>query len=249
MTVFIDLNADLGEGDPSDAELLEVVSSCNVACGGHIGDTQSMQTTVAMALGNGVTVGAHPAYPDREGFGRRPRFVSGAALFESLTEQLHAFEAVCARAGAPVCHIKPHGALYNDAAKDPALAAIVIRSVKALHGNHPIVGPAGSALAAAAQDAGLAFIREAFIDRAYQESGELVSRSVAGAVYTDPDTMAAQAISIVLQQRVQTVQGDSVPVAADTLCIHGDTPNAAKAARHVRDVLQQNGVQIHAAVR
>lgn len=246
MSVFIDLNADLGEGDAHDAELLEVVSSCNIACGGHAGNTQSMQSTIAAALANNVAVGAHPSYPDREGFGRRARYLAGEALYESLAEQLHTFAAMCAREGVPLVHVKPHGSLYNDAADDPELAEIIVRNIKELNGEQNLVGPPDSELSIAAQSSGIDFVREAFVDRAYLENGRLVPRSVVAAVHASLDVMEAQAISIALERQVRTLHGDIVAVVADTLCVHGDTPFAAEAAHHIRDALQKKGVQIRA---
>ena len=246
MSVYIDLNADLGEGDSSDAELLEVVSSCNIACGGHTGDALSMRTTVTAALAARVAIGAHPSYPDRQGFGRRARFLTGEALFESLAEQLHALAKVCVREGASICHVKPHGSLYYDAADDPELAEIVIRSIKELAGTQSLVGPQVHELKVAAQASGIAFVSEAFVDRAYLNNGRLVPRSDAAAVHADLDVMGSQAVSIAVERQVHTLSGEIIPVVADTLCIHGDTPRAAQAARHVRDALQAEGVQIRA---
>jgi UPF0271 protein len=249
MSLSIDLNADLGEGDACDVDLFEVISSCNIACGGHAGDASSMQTTVTGALASDVVIGAHPSYPDRQGFGRLARFLTGEALFESLAEQLRALAEVCARKGARICHVKPHGALYNDAADDPDLAAIIIRSINELPGSQSLVGPPESELSRAAQSAGLAFVSEAFVDRAYLNNGRLVPRSDAAAVHTNLDMMASQAVSIAVERKVQSLDGENIPVVADTLCVHGDTPRAAEAARHVRDALQKKGVRIRAVTR
>ena len=146
MSKRIDLNADLGEGAGADAELLATVTSCNIACGGHAGDDVSMREIASAAQANNVAVGAHPSYPDREGFGRRSHFLTGDTLFESLVNQLHALEESCNGLGVPIRHVKPHGALYNDAADDPALALIVVRSIKELNGKQGLVGPPQSEL-------------------------------------------------------------------------------------------------------
>ena len=249
MSISIDLNADLGEGDDSDAELLGIVSSCNIACGGHAGDTQSMHATVAAAVANDVAVGAHPSYPDRKGFGRRSLYLSGEALYESLVQQLAAFRTVCESRGATVSHVKPHGALYNDAAADPDLAAIIVRSISEFSERPCLVGLPDGALAALAKSSGADYVCEAFIDRGYLADGRLVPRSDAGAVHTDPDVIAAQAVSIAVRKCVRSVTGDVIPLVADTLCVHGDTPGAASAAGRVRDVLLREGVVIRAIRR
>ena len=244
----IDLNADLGEGDPYDAELLGIVSSCNIACGGHTGDSESMSKTVRLALDNEVAIGAHPSYPDREGFGRRSDFMAGSALANSLQEQLQNFGDVAAGYGALVSHIKPHGALYNDAARDAGLAEVVAEAVARAPGACALVGQPGSALERAAEARRIPFVAEAFVDRAYRSDGRLVPRSEAGAVYEDPGAMAAQAVSLATTQRASSIDGQSVEIRADTLCIHGDTRNAPLAARAVRDALEDRGVTIAAPV-
>ncbi len=242
----IDLNADLGEGDDHDAELLTIVSSCNIACGGHAGDVRSMRETVAAAVANNVVIGAHPSYPDREGFGRRANFSTGVALHRSLLEQLHRLARVCDEVGMRMRHVKPHGALYNDAANDAELSRVIIQAIKEFDGNLCLVGPPDSKLSMAALSAGIAFIGEAFADRAYLATGRLVPRSIEAAVHVDVDVIAAQAVSIALDGCVRTSDGDSVRIAADTLCVHGDTPGAATAARLIRAALQKQGVEIRA---
>ena len=242
----IDLNADLGEGEASDAELLQVVSSCNIACGGHAGDAASIDATLREALARGVTVGAHPAYPDREGFGRRSRFMSGAPLRDALRSQLAEFGRAAARLGATVAHVKPHGTLYTDAVVDAELADIIAGVVAELPGKPMLVGQAGTELEAAAQAHGLGFIAEAFVDRAYQRNGQLVPRSEPGAVHGDIAEIQRQAVSLARDGSVQCPDGSTVAVRADTLCIHGDTPGAAAAARAVREALEHEGVRIRA---
>jgi UPF0271 protein len=246
MTATIDLNADLGEGDSQDVELLGIVSSCNIACGGHAGDAQSMEATVRVALANDVAVGAHPSYPDREGFGRRSHFLSGEKLFASVCEQLQAIHRVADSLEASIVHVKAHGALSNDAANDLDLAQTLVRAVEILPGRPMLVGPPDSALEIAAESQGIAFVAEAFVDRAYRPDGRLVSRSEPGAVHSDLAVITKQAVSLALEGRVITQDGDVLSVRADTLCIHGDTPCAAEAARAVRQALQDKGVKIRA---
>ena len=240
----IDLNADLGEGEACDAELLQVVSSCNIACGGHAGDAESIEATVREALARGVNVGAHPAYPDREGFGRRSRFMSGEPLRDALRSQLDDFGRAAARLGATVTHVKPHGTLYTDAVVDAELADIIAGVVAEVPGRPTLVGQPETALESAAEAHGLGFIAEAFVDRAYQPNGQLVPRSQPGAVHGDIAQIQRQAVSLARDGTVQCPDGSMVPVRADTLCIHGDTPGAAAAARAVRDALEHEGIEI-----
>jgi len=240
----IDLNADLGEGDAYDAELLQVVSSCNIACGGHAGNTASIAATMREALANGVSVGAHPAYPDREGFGRRSRFMSGDPLRESLRAQLRDFARIAARLGITVTHVKPHGTLYTDAVVDAELAGIIAGVVAEMPGKPALVGQPGTELEAATRAHGLGFVAEAFVDRAYRRDGQLVPRAEPGAVHSDVAQIQRQAVSLARDGNVQCLDGSTIPVRADTLCIHGDTPGAAEAARAVREALEKEGVAI-----
>jgi UPF0271 protein len=232
MVQMIDLNADLGEGDACDAELLTIVSSCNIACGGHAGDAETMRITVAAAIKNGVSIGAHPSYPDREGFGRRSGFMTGDALRKSLQAQIEALASITAEQGVAISHVKPHGALYNDAVNDRELADVIATAILATVPEVAFVGLPNSELQNAAVASGLDFIGEGFIDRAYRDDGQLVPRSQSGAVHDSLELVLPQAISLV----------DKV----DTLCIHGDTPGAAGVAKAVRDALEQKGVQIRA---
>lgn len=228
----IDLNADLGEGDAFDVELLEIVSSCNIACGGHAGDDASMRTTVAAALKSNVAIGAHPSYPDPEGFGRVSGFLAGEELRASLQEQISALVSIAEEQGALLRHVKPHGALYNDAVNDSALADVIASAIVATVPDAALVGLPDSELQYAAVRHELRFIGEGFIDRAYQSNGQLVPRSQPGAVHESLDLVLPQAISLVAK--------------VDTLCIHGDTPDAPRAAAAVRDALQEQGVEIRA---
>lgn len=242
----IDLNADLGEGCGEDDALLTIVSSCNVACGGHAGDAESMARTVTSALANGVAVGAHPGYPDREGFGRESGFMRGEDLYESLTTQVSDLADIAAELGARLAHVKPHGALYNDAVKDAGLADVIARVTAEAPGGPALMGMAGTELAYAAQRHGLQFIAEAFIDRAYEADGTLVSRKEPGAVHEDLNVATTQAVRLAKDGEVTARGGEQIAVQADTLCIHGDTPGAAEKARAVRDVLESREVEVRA---
>lgn len=240
----IDLNADLGEGESTDAELLEIVSSCNIACGGHAGDRNSMRATILAAAARGVVVGAHPSYPDREGFGRRSGFIDAAGLQPALERQLSELVDIAAQAGERIQHVKPHGALYNDAARDRSLADAVAATLESLGFDGALVGPPGSELEYAAANAGLAFIAEGFVDRAYRADGSLVPRSEPGAVHTDPAVAARQAVSIAVDGQVESSDGRPIRLPVATLCIHGDTPGAVASAEAVRAALESAGVTI-----
>ncbi len=235
MDPSIDLNADLGEGDLHDAELFNIVSSCNIACGGHAGDEASMRSTVAAALANDVAIGAHPSYPDTEGFGRRSWHLGGNDLRLSLIEQINALWTIAAEQGAVVTHVKPHGALYNDVVTDSDLAELVVSAVMEAAPGAAVVGMPESELESAATNSSLEFVAEAFIDRAYQDDGQLVPRSEAGAVHDSLETIVKQAVSL--------------SSSADTLCIHGDTPGCVEAAKAVRAALEERGVEIRAIRR
>ena len=242
----IDLNSDLGEGDAYDEELLAIVSSCNVACGGHAGDEASMARTVLVAIENGVSVGAHPGYPDREGFGRMSRFLTGDALYQSLTAQVAALADIAVQLGTRLTHVKPHGALYNDAVGDSELSDIIARVTAEAPGSPAFMGMANTELQKAAERHGLDFIAEAFVDRAYEPDGTLVSRKEPGAVHSELSVATTQAVGLATRGQVTSRDGSVISVEADTLCIHGDTPGAAEAARAVRDVLESHGVEIRA---
>jgi len=231
----IDLNADLGEGDPYDEELMTIVSSCNIACGGHAGDQDSMRATIRAAASNNVAIGAHPSYPDRGGFGRRSGFSSGPELRSALEIQIAALQAVAAELGVELSHVKPHGALYNDAVNDRALADLIVDTVAKSAPGAAFVGLPDSEMQSAAARAPLQFVAEGFIDRAYQDDGQLVPRSEPGAVH--------ESIGLVLPQAVSLVGK------VDTLCIHGDTPGAAETAAAVRQELEKQGVRIRALRR
>lgn len=242
----IDLNADLGEGAPYDEELLQIVSSCSIACGGHAGDAATMAETVRMAIANGAAVGAHPGYPDKEGFGRESGFIRGDELYESLTEQVTSLADIAAELGAKLAHVKPHGALYNDAVNSRELADVIARVTAEMPGEPAFMGMAGTELEFAAERHGLEFIAEAFVDRAYEPDGTLVSRKEPGAVHEDLAVATTQAVRLAQEGRATSRNGEEVMVRADTLCIHGDTPGAAEKARAVRDVLESQGVEIRA---
>jgi 5-oxoprolinase (ATP-hydrolysing) subunit A len=245
----IDLNADVGELPELAAvetELLEVVTSVNVACGGHAGDADSMERVVRAALARGVAIGAHPSYPDREGFGRRVLPMAPDELSVSVAGQVAALRDVARRCGARLSHVKPHGALYNAAAKNPGLARAISTGVARVAPDVVLVGLAGSEMLAAFVEAGFAVAGEAFADRGYEPDGSLIPRGRPGALKESAEEAAAQALSIALRGEVVGSDGLKVRVDARTLCLHSDTPGAGAFARVIAAELRGAGVAIRA---
>ena len=240
----IDLNADLGEGGTGDDAILEVVTSASVACGVHAGDRALMLRTCRAAVAYGVRIGAHPSYPDRDGFGRRDMEMAADELSAVIAEQIAALQAVAVEAGGAVVFVKAHGALYNRAAVDLVVGRTVLDSIAAL----PLLALAQSPLADLARDSGTAVFGEAFADRRYRTDGTLAPRSVPGAVLDDPDEIAAQAVAIAKGEAVATQEGGALVVRADSICLHGDSPGAVASARAVRRALEREGVALAAFV-
>lgn len=250
MSRSICLNADLGEllgeaGRALDSAMLRVVTRCNIACGGHAGDDESMRRTVEVAKKYRVQIGAHPSYPDREHFGRRSLTMEPADLAASLDAQVSRLLEIAKSAGVPAVHLKAHGALYNDAAKDGALAKLVARAaVKA--GIPELVGPPNSALDTAAQAAGLRFLAEGFADRSYEPDGALTPRSVPGAVIAEGAEVLVQALSFAQAGKVKVRGGGELRLSIHTLCLHSDTPGAADHAAAIRAGLEAAGIEVRA---
>ena len=242
--LHVDLNADLGEGAPDDAELLALVSSANIACGWHAGDARLMQATVTAALARGVAIGAHPSYPDRENFGRSEMQLQPADVQADLVYQIGALQAMVQAQGGRLHHVKPHGALYNQAARDPALADAVAAAVRAVDPGLALFGLAGSELLRAASRAGLRAVAEVFADRGYRADGSLVPRSQPGAFIEDTDAAVARTLRMVRDGVVQAAGGETVLLQAQTVCLHGDGPQALAFARAIHAALASAGVQI-----
>jgi UPF0271 protein len=246
----IDLNADVGESfGPwpmgADDGLIPLVTSVNIACGAHAGDPSTIVRTAELAVRNGAAIGAHPGYPDLAGFGRRDLEMSADELRASIVVQVGAVIAGARIAGGRVTHVKPHGALYNRSARDERIAELIARAVQALDPGLRLVGLAGSASIAAGRAVGLAVVEEAFADRRYEPDGTLRSRRLDGALL-GPEEAAAQAVGIARDGRVTTTAGSELTLRADTLCIHGDTPDAVGIARAVRAALEAASVTIQA---
>lgn len=242
--LHVDLNADLGEGAPDDAELLALVSSVNIACGWHAGDARLMQRTVTAALARGVAIGAHPSYPDRENFGRSEMQLSAADVRADLIYQLGALDALVRAQGGELHHVKPHGALYNQAARDPVLADAIANAVLDMNPALALYGLAGSELLRAAERAGLRAVAEVFADRGYRADGSLVPRSQPGAFIEDVDQAVARTLRMVREGVVVAASGETVPLQAETICLHGDGPHALAFARAIHAVLTDAGVQL-----
>lgn len=249
MSRSVDLNSDLGEsfgawsmGD--DAALLRMVSSANVACGFHAGDPSTMLATCREAAANGVTVGAHVSYRDLAGFGRRAMDVPAGELRDEVLYQLAALAGLARVAGTSVRYVKPHGALYNRIVRDAGQARAVVDAVVAFDPTLALLGLAGSAVEQAAGEAGVRFVREAFVDRGYRSDGTLVPRTDPGALLSDDGEIAARAVRMVTEGRVVATDGTDIPVGVDSLCVHGDTPGAVAMALAVRDALAEAGVSV-----
>ena len=248
-TIHIDLNSDVGEfpaalADGSEAQLLRLVSSANIACGGHAGDDSSMGDIVRLCLVYGVSIGAHPSYPDRAGFGRTRIEISKPDLEASIGEQIDRLLVVAGRLGAIVHHVKPHGALYNAATHNVELAITIANAVSSVDRGLVLVGLAGSAMLDVWKAAGFAVIAEAFADRRYEPDGSLRSRTRPDALIVDPAEAARQAVSIARDRKVIASDGSHLTVEAQTICIHGDTTNASSIASAVRNHLQGAGISV-----
>jgi UPF0271 protein len=244
-SVFIDINADVGElpEGAADAELMQLITSANVACGGHAGDETSMQRTLGAAREANVAVGAHPSYPDRKNFGRATMEIKPESIEAAVREQVERLLRVAEPLGVRIGHMKPHGALYHDA-RDRSIAEAIGRAALRLNPELVMVGQAGSPALGYWRAMGLRCAAEAFADRAYEANGALCDRKQPGALLTDPMQAARQALDIAVSNRVVTRENKEVAIAADTICVHSDTPNAAAIAREIRRRFAENGVEV-----
>lgn len=245
----IDLNSDLGESfGPwpmgQDTEVMASISSANIACGFHAGDPGTMRATLALAKASGVAVGAHPGFPDLVGFGRREMTVTPQEVEDLVVYQVAALAGIAATQGMRLQHVKAHGALYNMACRDRALADAIARAVAAIDQRLILFGLPNSELMKAGQAAGLPVAAEAFADRAYEADGSLASRQKAGSVIHDQATVVARVITMVRERRVVATDGSEIALEADTICLHGDTAGAADLARAVRAGLEAAGIQV-----
>lgn len=244
MSTRLDLNADLGEGCAFDAELMSVVTSCNIACGGHAGDAVSMRKALSLAKENGVAAGAHPSFPDRENFGRTKSSLSGAALEKTLRAQVSALKEEADRLSVSLSHLKPHGALYNMAAQDAGLAESVVSVLRDLLPSAALFGPPNSKLQVAAEEQGIDFVAEGFADRAYEVDGRLRDRALPGAVIHDAEAQSHQALTMATRKEVVTHPGETITLPVQTICVHGDTPGAFAAAQSIKATLERHGISL-----
>jgi UPF0271 protein len=242
----IDLNCDLGEGAGHDAELMPLVTSANIACGGHAGDDRTMRIAIGLAAAHGVAIGAHPGFEDRPNFGRAELALAEREIFELVARQVRALAQIARAAERRLAHVKPHGGLYHLAARDRRTADAIARAVGSVDRGLVLVGLAGSHLLAAGRAAGLRVASEAFADRAYSPDGSLVPRTRPGALIGDAAAAAAQGLRLAREGRVRAADGTDVAVRADTLCLHGDGPAAVAFARRLRTELASAGVAVRA---
>ncbi|MFT4182507.1 MAG: 5-oxoprolinase subunit PxpA [Rhizobium sp.] len=245
----IDLNSDLGEsygawsmGD--DTAMLAVASSANIACGFHAGDPVGILKTVRAAAAQGVSIGAHVSYPDRVGFGRRDMDVASAELVADVIYQIGALKGIAAAAGTTVGYVKPHGALYNRIAHDPRQGKDVIDAIKAIDPSLVLMGLANAPILDLARKAGLAVVAEAFADRAYTPDGQLVSRREAGAVLHDPEVITSRMLQLVREGTLVAIDGSTIRLEAQSICVHGDSPGAVTIAQELRRRFEAEGIVV-----
>jgi UPF0271 protein len=243
----IDLNADLGEGCGSDEALLDLVSSANIACGWHAGGASAMHDCVRWAVQKGVAIGAHPSYNDPQNFGRKEMDIPVREIYAGVLYQLGALSAIALAEGGRIAHVKPHGALYNQAAREPKVAEAIVSAVHDFDPSVAVFALANSGLVAAAREAGLNAIEEVFADRGYRADGSLVPRSQPGALLDDEDAVLERTLTMVRERRVQAVDGQWVPLNAQTICLHGDGPHALAFAQRIRNALESAGIVVRAA--
>ncbi len=240
----IDINCDVGEGIRNEEELFPFISSCNIACGGHAGDKQTMMETVRSAKQFNVKIGAHPSYPDKQNFGRVSMDISENLLIETIQEQIESLRAVLKKEELDLHHIKLHGALYNDVTKDNNLAQTVLKSLEKYKPQATIYVPYASAMAKEAVNLGFSIMYEAFGDRRYHKDLSLVSRDLPKAVNKDPEEVLQQVVSIVKDKKVKASDGNSVKILADTICIHGDNPFALQIVSYLSQELPNQNIQL-----
>lgn len=240
----VDLNCDLGEGAGNDRLIMPFITSANIACGAHAGDEETMDLTIQLAQEQGVAVGAHPGFPDKEGFGRRPLFYKPPELRGLLERQLELFLRIADKRGVAVQHVKPHGALYNQAVEDAEVAAVIAETVYRMNPALILVGLSGSQLIRAGKDLGLNVASEVFADRRYARNGTLVSRTRPHAVIHEISQCFAQIEKMMQEEKVVSEEGIVIAVQPDTICIHGDNPEAVHFARAIGTELGKWGIEL-----
>ena len=245
----IDLNSDMGESFGNytcgmDEEVLKYITSANIACGFHASDPMVMAKTVELAKNQGVHIGAHPGFPDLQGFGRRRMTMSFEEIRTMIIYQTGALDAFCRASGVSLQHVKPHGALYNMADKDMKMAEAIARGIADVNPQLILLAPYGSCMTKAAENIGLPVAYEVFADRAYEEDGSLVARSKPGAMITDTAEAAARVLEMIKEGTVTAITGKKIQVKADSVCIHGDSPSALSFSKAIHDALQAEGIEL-----
>lgn len=248
---MIDLNCDMGESFGAwrmgrDAELMDFVSSVNIACGFHAGDASVIRKTIEKAIEKRVAIGAHPSFPDLQGFGRREMKMSSDEIFDIVLYQVSALKGICQSFGTNLHHVKPHGALYNLAAKDAEISKKIAEAVKAIDAGLIFYGLSGSFLISEAEKLGLKTASEVFADRTYQHDGKLTPRTEANALIKDAEAAAAQVLKMIKMQTVTATNGETIPIKAETICIHGDGENALEFAMTIYENLSNKKIKISA---
>lgn len=242
MLYSVDLNCDMGEGMPNDADLMPLISSANIACGYHAGDESLMQQTIELALQHGVKIGAHPSFPDRENFGRTPMQLPPTAVKDLVKTQIELLANIATKSKTRLHHVKPHGALYNMASKDETLSAAICSAILELDPALVLYAQSGSILIAVAESMGLKTCSEVFADRSYQPDGSLTPRSAPNALLQQDSEVVAQVLQMVMQQSVMA-EGKVIPVKAETICIHGDGAHALDFAQSITGAFQSNNIE------
>lgn len=242
----VDLNCDLAEGMPNDALIMPFISSANIACGYHAGDTQLMEKTVELCLANKVAIGAHPGLNDRPNFGRIDVHLSENELYDLMSDQLYLLQEICHEQGTSLHHVKPHGALYNMAARSRHISYVLAKAVKDFNPGLVFYGLSGSCMIEEAKASGLATASEVFADRTYQEDGSLTPRSSPNALIEDPTRVLQQVIQMIKQRRVTAITKKEISIHAETVCIHGDGAHAVEFSKQMNRMLEQSGIIIKA---
>lgn len=244
MRQIIDINVDVGEGVNNEKQLMPYISSCNIACGGHAGDLETMQTVVKLAKHHRVKIGAHPSFPDKVNFGRQILEISKARLFKSIREQINSLIIVLRGENARLQHIKPHGALYNLAVIDASIATVIIEAIKSISLPIKLYAPYNSVIAELATIENIPVVFEAFADRNYNDDITLVSRKETNAIISDSNEMFNHVFKMIKQQKVKTITGVEVKIIANTFCVHGDNPNAVHLIKDLKEKLEQFNITI-----
>ena len=244
MVISIDINCDVGEGVGNESDIFPLISSCNIACGGHAGDSNTMTEMIELAKKYNLKIGAHPSYPDRENFGRVSLQMDEATFIEAVRVQLQDFKDIVSSSGCKWHHIKAHGALYNDLAKSTELSETYIKAITPFLNGLKLYVPGGSAIADVAKENEIPVVLEGFADRNYNDDLTLVSRSLPNALIQDPFEVKQHILTMVRSAKVSTVQGNEVPIEVETFCIHGDTPSALQILTYLVAELPREHIEI-----